>query len=163
MTYVVDILFVAIFLFILIKHARLGLACSVLSAGRFFISVIAALLLCYPIASLMYGLGVPEAFSGIIAFVAVFIAVMIISKLIIKMLSKIKIPIITKLDKFLGAILGAVLGIIWMSVLSTVLYTVIEAVATAYDGSEIMNIYEKSHIFKFAYDLEIFEFIRNFF
>ncbi len=163
MTLVIDILLIILFLFSMFKYGRLGLACSILNAGRFFISILAGLLLCYPVGSVMYELGVSESLSGITAFLVVFIAVFILSKILIKMLSKIKIPLVTTVDKLLGTLLGAILGIIWVSLLSTALYTVLEVISAISQNTEVMNLYENSHIFRHIYDLEIFEFIRNLF
>ena len=158
----IDVLLVFILLFTVIKHARLGLACSVLSACRFFLSLILAALLYYPIATLMCGIGVPLALSGIIAFLTVFIAAMIVSRLLIKALSKLKIPVVTKVDKFLGLLLGVILGFVFTSLLSTSIYTVLELLSVSPE-SNAMSAYYDSYVFKFIYELELFEFIRNLF
>lgn len=158
-----DVLLVAILLFTVIKHTRLGLACSVLSAGRFFASLILASILCYPIAALFYEIGIPTAISGIVAFIAVFFVFMLFSKLLIKLLSKIKIPVVTKVDKLLGLLLGVILGLIFTSLLSTFIYTVLEARAMISSDADAMSAYYDSYVFKFIYELEIFEFIRNLF
>ncbi len=158
----IDVLLVVILLLTVIKHARLGLACSVLSAFRFFASLILAAILYSPIASLMYGIGVPLALSGIMAFLAVFIAAMILSRLLIKALSKIKIPVVTKVDKFLGLVLGVILGFVFTSLLSTSIYTVLELLSVTPE-SNAMSAYYDSCVFKFIYELELFEFIRNLF
>ena len=147
----------------MLKHARLGLACSILDAGRLFFSIIAALMLCYPVGLILYDLGMSEAISGIAAFIVVFILALLLSKLFVKLLSKIKIPIVTKVDKFLGAILGCILGILFVSILSTTVYTILEMISLLSNDAEIMNVYDNSHIFKYIYDLKIFEFIRNLF
>ena len=158
-----DVLLVAILLFTVIRHARLGLTCSVLSAGRFFASIILASILCYPVAALFYSIGVPSAISGIIAYIAVFIAAMLLSKLMINLLSKIKIPLVTRVDKILGFLLGLCLGLIITSLLSTLIYTVLEARAVISSEADAMSAYYDSYVFKFIYELKIFEFIRNLF
>ncbi len=158
----IDILLISVFLFITIKHARLGLACSVLSASRLLVSLLAAGLACYPIAFLLHEIGVSEAMSGTLAFVAVFIAGMILSKLLIKLLSKIKIPVVTKVDKFLGLLLGILLGLIFTSLMSTVIYTLLDLFSTV-QGSSDLSAYNDSYAFRFIYELKIFEFIRNLF
>ena len=158
-----DVVLVAILLFAVIRHASLGLTCSILSAGRFFASLILASILCYPVAAIFYGIGIPSAVSGIIAYIAVFIAAMLLSKLFIKLLSKIKIPIITRVDKILGFVLGLVLGLVVTSLLSTLIYTVLEARAVISSEADAMSAYYDSYVFKFIYELKIFEFIRNLF
>ena len=158
-----DIVLLAIFVITVIRHFSLGLACSVLNAGRLLFSLLVAAILCYPIGAVFYSLGVPSAFSGVIAFIVIFVVTLILSKLLIKLLSKIKIPVITKVDKFLGLLLGIVLGAIFVSFLSTAVYTVIELISSVNAESEIMSVYEDSFVFKFIYDLKLFDFIRNLF
>ncbi len=158
-----DIILVAIFLLTVIRHARLGLACSVLSAGKIILALIAAIALCYPVASLFYALGMPEAISGIAAFIAIMLVTFLLSGLLIKLLSMIKIPVITRIDKLLGAVLGIILGAILVSMASTAIYTVIELMASLNAESDAMSIYEGSYVFKFIYDLNLFEFLRNLF
>ncbi len=158
-----DVLLVALLVFSCVRHFRLGLACSVLSAGRLVFSLIIASLLCRPVGMLIFNLGVPEFFSGIVAFVLLFVAVMIASSFIIGLLSKIKIPIITKFDKLLGLVLGIILGMLTVSVISTALYSVLELLVLFDAESTAMSVYEESYVFKFIYDLKLFDFIRNLF
>ena len=143
----IDVLLIALFLLTVIKHARLGLACSILSAGRFLFCLVLAGILYLPVGSLICLTGVPTAFSGTLAFLLIFLVSMIISKLLIKLLSTIKIPIITKIDKLLGFFLGLVLGIIITSLITTSLYTVLELISSTADGG-VMNVYTDSYVFK---------------
>ncbi len=163
MSIVFDIALVALLLLTVIKHARLGLACSILDAGRIIIAIVAAVALCYPVGAIFLGLGVPSAFSGILGFIIVFIVALLVSKLIVALLSKIKIPVITKVDKLLGFLLGLVLGVFMMSVATTAVYGIIELVASLDTGSDVMSIYSESYVFKFIYDLKLFDFVRNLF
>ncbi len=163
MAILVDIILVALFVLTLFKHTRLGLVCSILSAGRFIFSLILALVLCYPVGALANAAGVPSALSGIAAFIVVFILAMLLSKLLVSLLSKIKIPLVTAVDKLLGFVLGVILGAILVSLTATTVYTVIELVASLSTESEALGIYNDSYVFKFIYDLKLFEFIRNLF
>ena len=158
----IDILLIAVFLYCIIKHTRLGLACSVLSATRLVGSLLVASLIYYPIARLLHAIGISEAISGTVAFVAVFIASMLLSRLLIRLISKIKIPVVTKVDKFLGLLLGIVLGFVFTSLISTVIYTLLDLFSVMSDSSNI-NAYNDSYLFEFIYELKIFEFIRNLF
>lgn len=158
-----DVLLVALLLFTIIRHAVLGLTCSILMAGRFFASLILAGVLCYPVAALLHFLGIPSALSGILAFIAIFICAMLLSKMLISLLSKIKIPLVTKIDKTLGLVLGIVLGLILTSLLATVIYTVLEVSAVVGGQPDAMAPFNNSYVFRFIYNLRIFEFIRNFF
>ena len=158
----IDVLLCALFLLTVIKHTRLGLACSILSAFRLLFCLIIAGLLYSPVASLLFGAGVSAALAGTVAFLLVFLATMILSRLIIRLLSKVKIPVITKVDKFLGFFLGLVLGFVVTSLVSTSLYTFLELLSMS-PGSEAMSAYTDSYVFKFIYELKIFDFIRNLF
>ncbi len=163
MAIIIDVVLVVLFLFNVVRHSRLGLVCSVLSAGRFIFSILLALILCYPVGILVNAAGVPDALAGIAAFIAVFILAMLLSKLIVNLLSKIKIPLITKVDKFLGFILGVIIGALTVSILSTAIYSVLDLITTVNAESNAMNIYSDSYVFKFIYDIKIFEFVRNLF
>ncbi len=163
MAIIIDIILAGLFLLTVIRHARLGLVCSVLSAGRFIFSVVAALVLCYPVGALANAAGVPDALSGIAAFVVVFIFAMLLSKLLVNLLSKVRIPLITKVDKLLGFLLGVILGAVIISISATTVYTVIELIAKVNSESDAMSIYTDSYVFKFVYDLKLFEFVRNLF
>ena len=99
--------------------------------------------------------------SSIIAYVLIFIAAFVIFSILIKGLSKIKIPVVTKVDKILGLILGLVLGVLSVAFISTATYSILELISAVRGEGEIMRIYSDSHVFKFIYDLRIFEFIRK--
>ena len=169
MAIVIDIVFVALLLFCMIRHFRLGLACSVLSAGKFLFSILCASLLAKPVAVLLgYAFdalltddGAVGVLAGILGFTVSFVAVFLLSGLIIRAISKIKIPIITKVDKLLGLCLGIILGALSLSVLAVAVYSVAEII-TFIDGTgEAMRVYDDSYVFKFVYDLKLFDFIRN--
>ena len=169
MAVVVDVILVALFLFCVIRHWRLGLACSVLSAGKFLVSILCASLLARPVAMLLgyffdalsADSGANDILAGIIGFAVSFFAVFFLSGLIIRMLSKIKIPIITKIDKLLGLVLGLIIGALSVSLIATAVYSVAEIVTLIDGGSEAMSVYNDSYFFKFVYDLKLFDFIRN--
>ena len=169
MAVIVDVVLIALFLFCAIRHWRLGLACSVLSAGKFIFSLLCASLLARPVAVLIgyafdafsqdgFGSGV---LAGIVGFAVSFFVVFFLSGLVIRMLSKIKIPIITKIDKLLGLCLGLIIGALSVSLLSTAIYSVAEIVTFIDGTSDAMSIYNDSYVFRFIYDLKLFDFIRN--
>ena len=169
MAIIIDCVLVALFIFSVIRHYKLGLACSVLSAGKLLFSFLAAGAFARPIASLLM-LAFDESeltaqgakvLSGVLAFILVFLAVFILSGFIIRMLSKIKVPIITKLDKLLGLVLGAVIGILSVSAIATVIYSAIEMITFINNDSAALAIYYDSYVFRSVYELHIFEFIRN--
>ena len=104
---------------------------------------------------------ISRTISAILAYVIIFVAAYIALSVIIKGLRSIKIPIITRIDKLLGGTLGFLLGILGVALISTVLYSILEFVSAIKNSEEIMNVYSNSHVFKFIYDMHIFEFIRK--
>ncbi len=169
MAVIIDVIFVVIFVFSVIRHYSLGLTCSILGAGKLLFSLLVAAILRRPLASLLMiafdgsalsGRGA-EVMSGVIAFITVFLTVFILSGFIIRMLSRIRIPLITRIDKLLGLVLGAVIGILSVSALATVLYSVIEIITFIDAESTALAIYYDSYVFRSVYELRIFEFIRN--
>ena len=169
MAIVVDLIFAAILIFSIIRHYRLGLACSVLSAGKFLFSLLLAAILRRPVATLIASFfenadmsyATVEILAGVLSFVIIFITVFILSGLIIRMLSKIKIPIITKVDKLLGLVLGLVIGILSLSAIATVLYSILEVSVFIDSSSNALDLYYDSYVFRSVYELHIFEFIRS--
>ncbi len=168
MSIALDIIIMATLVIFAARHYKLGLICSVFNAGKFLLAILIACLLSRPTAELikpmLYG-AVSDSLLGmlssIIAFIAVFVIVIIASSVAIFFISKIKIPIITSFDKLLGLVLGLCLGIFAISLISTVAYSIIEFISNLKQDAEIMNIYNDSYVFRFVYDLKIFEFIRK--
>ena len=87
----------------------------------------------------------------------VFVAITVV----IACLKRIKVPVLTSFDKWLGLGLGVLLGVFAASLLSTVLYTALEVAAALTGDGRILDFYNDSFVFKFIYDLKIFEFVRN--
>ena len=104
---------------------------------------------------------VSRTLSAMIAYVIIFVAAYIVLSIVIKGFRKIKIPIITKIDKLLGITLGLALGVLGVAFISTAIYSILEFISAIKNSEEIMKIYSDSHVFKFIYDLRIFEFIRK--
>ncbi len=99
--------------------------------------------------------------SAIIAYVAVFVVTFLVLLLVFFLLEKIDIPLLTGIDKILGLILGMVLGLLSTSLITTALYSGIELIAAMNSDSEIMSLFNDSYVFKFIYNLKIFDFIRQ--
>lgn len=169
MSLFLDILIVAILVFSIVRHYKLGFACSLLTFGKFILALILASIFRKPVAELVLQAfadselpgGIVNMLSGIIAFVLIFVAVIAVSTIIIHMISKINIPLITGFDKFLGLALGIVLGLASVSIISTVAFSILELITSLDAGSQCMNVYSDSYVFKFIYDLKFFEFIRK--
>ena len=166
---VIDAVLITIIALFAVKHYRVGLFCSVLNAGRFIAATALAALFRAPAATLIMGVifegkestPVANMLSGMIAFVLIFVSVVVISGLIIRAISNIKIPVITDFDKWLGLALGIILGVITVSVVSTAIYSVLEFMSGVKNSPELMEIYERSFVFKLIYGAGVFEFLRN--
>lgn len=102
-----------------------------------------------------------NAISAVIGYVVVFVVAYIVLTVVVAGLKKIKIPILTGIDKALGLVLGLALGLFNASLIATAVYFALEYFAAMNSDSTIMNVYSNSYIFRFIYDLKIFEFIRN--
>ncbi len=102
-----------------------------------------------------------ETVSAILGYIAVFLMVFVALSVVIACLKKIKVPVLTSFDKWLGLGLGILLGIFAASLLSTVFYTALEVAAALTGDGRILDFYNDSFVFKFIYDLKIFEFVRN--
>ena len=169
MSVIFDIVLLGLFLFITIRYWRLGFVASVLSAGKLLFSLILSAILCKPVAGLvalafenssLSSLGVGVV-AGILSFVLLFVASFIGASFIIRLISNVKIPLVTKIDKLIGLIIGLVIAILTVAALSTVLYSVLEIVTFISPDSSALDIYYDSYVFRFVYDIGIFEFIRN--
>ncbi len=169
MSVIIDVLIAAIIISCVIRHYKLGLACSLLSFGKFIIAFICAGIFRAPFASL--GLRIFAKFeqyntvqneiAGVIAYIFIFAAVIILSNIIIKKFSNLRIPVVTKFDKLLGVALGLISGLFFASFISTVAYAAIKIMWSVTESEWIMNIYSSSYLFKFIKDISLFEFIRS--
>lgn len=99
--------------------------------------------------------------SSIIAYVLLFVCTFVVLSVVVFFLKKIKIPVLATVDKALGLVLGGLLGIFSAALISAALYSGIEFVAAMNDNSAVMDVYYDSKVFKFIYDLRIFDYIRN--
>ena len=99
--------------------------------------------------------------SAIVAYISVFLLAYIGTTVAVFLIKQIKIPIITSIDKYLGLGLGIIFGLLVSSLIATVIYSFAELSAAVSDNGTMMNVYNDSLIFKFIYDLRIFEFIRK--
>lgn len=104
---------------------------------------------------------ISDTVSAMIAYVTIFIITLIVITLLIKALRGIKIPVLTGIDRLLGLCLGLIIGLLGASLVSTVVYTGLEFFIAVDQNAEIMNVYNDSFVFKYIYELRIFEFIRN--
>lgn len=102
-----------------------------------------------------------ETVSAILGYLAVFLVTFVALTVVIACLKKIKVPLLTSFDKWLGLGLGILLGVFAAALLSTVFYTALEVAAALTGDGRILDFYNDSLIFKFIYDLKIFEFVRN--
>jgi len=102
-----------------------------------------------------------NAISSIIAFVALFLVVFIVLTVIFLILKKVEIPFLTSIDRVLGLIFGFVSGFFIAACLSTAVYAFLEYYAVMNENPAAMDLFNNSYVFKFIYNLRIFDFIRQ--
>ena len=169
MSFIFDAILAAIIIILSVKHYKQGFAKSVLNFGKFFVSIILSVWLGKAIAlvveaSDLFASMPPKLgniFCGIFGYLLAFALSFIILTVIINLLCNIKIPILHKINELVGLVIGFVIGFFIASALSTVFYTCLELVSSVKNDSAVMNAYSDSFIFKFIYELRIFEFIRE--
>lgn len=115
------------------------------------------------IRDMAYDISCPLAdmISAVIAYVLVFVTILIILTIVIKAIGKIKIPLLTSIDKFLGACLGFIIGLCSVSLAASALYVILEFLTAFNQNPDIMNVYSDSYVFKFIFEIRIFDFIRT--
>ena len=169
MSFIFDAILAAIIIILSVKHYKQGFTKSILNFGKFFVSIILSVWLGKVIAlafedsdlfaSMPTGLG--NMFCGIFGYLIAFALSFIVLTIIINLLCNIKIPILHKINKLVGLAMGFAIGFFIASALSTVFYTCLELVSSVKNDSAVMNAYSNSFVFKFIYELRIFEFIRE--
>ena len=136
----VDLVLVAIIAFFAFKYYKVGLFCSILGMGTFLISIAVAYFL-----------------KSIIAFALTYVGLTVV----LLILRHIKLPLVTRVDKYLGLALGLVFGLLVSSLLATVLYSLAEISSNAGFNDGLIDVYNGSYVFKFVYNLRIFDFIKK--
>jgi len=99
--------------------------------------------------------------SSIIAYVLVFAVTFVSLSIAAYFLKKIRLPLLTSVDRILGAIFGAVIGLFLSSILSVTVFSVAEFLSAINNDAGIMKIYYDSAVFRFIYDLKLFDYIKN--
>ena len=169
MSWVIDIIYVLVILLLIFKYFKSGFTKAILNLAKFIASVILATVFGKLLAPWILekflqdkvSAQLATAFSNILAYVIVYLVAYLILSLVIYLLCKIKIPILSFLDKILGVALGILIAALSLSIVSTVLFACLQFIAETKADPEIMNVYNNSYVFKFIYELRIFEFIRN--
>ncbi len=173
MNWLIDIILLAVIGLTALRHFKVGLSYTLYNLGKFILAILAALLLGKLLGSLLFGaigeglgerlgsVGFAETLCSVIAYVLVFVITLLVLTLVIKGLRRIEIPVLHEIDKVLGLVLGLALGVFSACMIATVVYTILELYASFTESDSVMQIYGNSYVFRFIYELKIFEFIRS--
>ncbi len=169
MNMLVDAIFVVIFVYFAIKFYKIGIFGTLLGVGRLLLSSVASFLLGkYVCEYIVIGImsewvGGPMAaiLSTVISYALVFMAAFAISSIVILSVKRLETPLVYRIDRSLGLIFGLALGLCVTSVISTALYSALEVVSSLSRSSDALRVYNDSSVFKFVFDLDFLNFVRN--
>ncbi len=155
---IVDICLAALLAWKLFTGYRRGLSGILLGIARIVVSFAVAIIFGPAIGNLI---DESSVLSRVLSYIGVFIVAYIACTLIMTLLKQIKIPLVTQVDKLLGMAVGGVFGLISIAVIVAILYSLLYAISKVSSGSDVMQIYESSYIFKFINEFNIFGFIKD--
>ena len=148
---------------------RKGILGAFLGSFRLIFSVSAAFLLgktvseifVYNIISDLIGGGVGSLISIVISSALVFSVAFLLSTAVIISVRRLEGKTVNRIDGFLGAVFGLTLGLCLTSLIASFLYSGISLAYTISENPEIMKPYENSSLFKFLFELSVFDYVRN--
>lgn len=169
MAYIFDTVLIVIIVFSCIRHYIMGFTKAVLNLAKFFASILLASGLGALAANALMESAFLEALPtsvrgaifGSLGYALAFAVSYTVLTIIINVVCRIKIPVLHKINELMGLALGLVIGVFSSAILATVFYTCIELVSVMKGDVSIMSAYYDSFIFKFIYDLKVFEYIRE--
>ena len=181
MHWFVDFILLAVLLTYSFRHFHYGLMHTVFSVAKFLVSLVLAVIFGGYAGNLLKDgyigrelaesvhakLGelisatVVDTVCSVIGYVVVFLLSYLVLSIAVSGLQKIKIPILSGVDKTFGLLLGIVLGIFNASLVATAIYCALEYYAAINSDPTVMCIYTDSCVFRFIYNLNFFDFIRN--
>ena len=169
MNMLVDAIFVVIFLYFAIKFYKIGIFGTVLGIGRLLLSFVASFLLGeylsrYVVLKIMNewaGEPIASILSIVISYALVFMAAFAISSIVIVSVKRLETPLVFRIDRSLGLIFGLALGLCVTSLISTALYSALEVISSVSRSSGALNVYNDSSIFKFVFNLDFLNFVRD--
>ncbi len=169
MNMLVDAIFVVIFLYFAIKFYKIGIFGTVLGIGRLLLSFVASFLLGeyisrYVVLKIMNewaGEPIASILSIVISYALVFMAAFAISSIVIVSVKRLETPLVCRIDRSLGLIFGLALGLCVTSLISTALYSALEVISSVSRSSGALNVYNDSSVFKFVFNLDFLNFVRD--
>ncbi len=163
---ILDILVIAILVFVTVRYAVKGLSGVVLGIVSYIVSAILAWTLGStvggwlfekPIAGALEGAELskhfltPKSIAGALGFIAVFIIALIVCKLITKKFTKlIDIPVVGQLNHLLGGLLGLVLAFLLVQVAVLIVFVPLQLFPFFKESSE--EIMAASHVARWFYE-----------
>ena len=169
MNMLVDAIFVVIFLYFAIKFYKIGIFGTVLGIGRllfsfvvsFFVGEYFSRYIVFKIISERVDEPTASILSVVISYVLVFIAAFAISSIVIVSVKRLETPLVCTIDRSLGLIFGLALGLCVTSLISTALYSALEVISSVSRSSGALNVYNDSSVFKFVFNLDFLNFVRD--
>ncbi len=169
MNMLVDAIFVVIFVYFAIKFYKIGIFGTVLGVGRLLLSFVASFLLGkyvfeYIVSGIMsewFGEPLASILSTVISYALVFITAFAISSIVIVSVKRLETPLFCRIDRSLGLLFGLALGLCVTSVISTALYSALDLLSSVSRSADVLRVYNDSAVFKFVYDLNFLNFVRN--
>ncbi len=160
MSWLLDAVVLAIIAFSVIEGWKRGFIKTAVSAASGFISIIAAFILCRPVSYSLAWAEIPESLKIAIAFIVLYV----ISKLILYFMSELltklfDVPILRTVNKSLGVILNVAIALLNVIALCFIINAVFDA--AEFFGSDIFATVDrdKTVIFKFFSDINVFSYI----
>ena len=103
---------------------------------------------------------VTNLLSDLIGYVAVFLIAMLLFSLIASVLVKIaNLPVLRKIDRALGLVLGIGCALIYAAVYTFLMYAVMNLAEAGFDGFSFQEAFEKTLLFKYCFNYNIFRWI----
>lgn len=169
MNMLVDAIFVVIFVYFAIKFYKIGIFGTILGVGRLLLSFVTSFLLgkyvyeyiVFGIMSEWVGRPVAQILGTVVSYVLVFIVAFAVSSIVIVSVKKLETPLISRIDRSIGLIFGLSLGLCITSVISTTLYSALDLISSISGSADVLRVYNDSAVFKFVYDLNFLNFVRN--
>lgn len=181
MHWFIDFVLLAVLLTYTFRHFKFGLMHTVFSIAKFLVSLVLAVIFGGYVGVLLkdgcIGRAVAESIyaklgdlisaavfntvCSVLGYVIVFVASYLVLSITVSGLQKIKIPILSGVDKTFGLLLGIVLGLFNASLIATAVYCALEYYAAINSDPVVMSIYTDSCVFRFVYNLNFFDFVRN--
>lgn len=163
---ILDILVIAILVFVTVRYAIKGLSGVLLGIVSYIVSALLAWALGSTVGGWLFEKPIakalgdsasaehflsPKSLAGALGFIAVFIVALIVCKFLTKKFTKlIDLPVVGQLNHILGAILGLLLGYLLVQVAVLIVFVPIQLFSFFKEGAD--EIMAASHVARWFYE-----------